>query len=267
MIMLEVFLIYGGLFWLGIELMKRGIFKDWILRIIYGGVLGIVAGIVAAFYGWIAGWIALGIAIVVGDRLIGDLSEITVIAFLIAGILFGIGDWVEFVIISIVIGVFVLYITSIIALIVSGLVMEKIVKSKYKKALKLLKNRDVDNCLKYLNWALNLLKNYDYNENNKDSKPYSDMDLANKIISLKNNIKSFLEAEEHYKSKNYDKAFLLYHKVIEKNSDFKDIIGDKYEKLKKETEEKLKKQLQKASAYECEKLLEKYPMFEGMIYS
>ncbi|MFU8653764.1 tetratricopeptide repeat protein [Methanotorris formicicus] len=339
-------LVYGGLFWIGIELKNRGIFEYLFLRLIYAVILTVVVmiafgiivtisgisieclffmviiigvitlGILWAISGVTTTAIALIIAIIVALIIVNETKLLTVeiaifgifwvikgetFAKIVLGTMEKIAEriaWEIVVITTVVIilaisGVIVLLsietstlgivwaiaggvasgitvgIAVIITLVIVWAIIKTIAELKYKKAMEYLKNNKIDNCLKYLNQSLYLLRDYD-----EDS--YFDMDFANKIISIRNNLKLIQKANDYYNSGNYKEALKLYEEMAKEYPNLKGLFKNKYQKLKSQIEKQFKEELKEIDELfrnneindalkKYKQLLNKYPEFENQI--
>ncbi len=202
------------------------------------------------------------------------------ISAIIEGIIFGIIAFVLLMIFYVVCGILKDYMVEKSEEIAEIIDIKKIAESKYNEALNHLANGKIGECLKYANQALNLLKNYNYNEKDENSKPYLDTKLANKIISLKDSLELLQKMEGYYYSKKYNELLKTYEEIMSKNldSDLNEILKEKYDEIKEEYENQFNKELEtgdnlfrrkklnQAMDY-YRKMLNNYPMFKDVLNS
>jgi hypothetical protein len=278
--------VVGGLFWLGIELKSRGFFNSSKISVAYGFSLGIAElisfiiiismGISMGYDDYVSVLILLeGIIVLIISTVFCVEIEYGfsgLLGYVISlGAIFGYFGLQEGSIVGGIIAWFgmsiVIMILCIISLFIGGIlglpqlfiiIIKMIAKSKYNNALNNLKYYGLGYSLDCLKQSLDLLK--------ESKSEFYDKDLADKIISLKSKIELIQIADEHYQSKNYREALRLYEEIMNSSEDLKEILKEKYNKIKKEYKNQLEKELKQGDdLFKKGKLNEALNYYKGLL--
>jgi tetratricopeptide (TPR) repeat protein len=277
-LIIYVGLVFGGLFWLGIEWKGNGVFESKLFRWIYRFMSGIGCFIALFILDEIGitnptliSILAVGVSLLwaAGEVAVGCLGfsalALLVSAVIIVEGIIGIEEGALFYILSFILwlvlmGVAVEGLTGLKSIVINN------AKSEYEQALSYLRSGDFGKCSECLNRALHFLVD-DYSSYFSS---YLDEDLEDKIKQLKYNLESIQDADNYYNSENYSRASELYKEIMDKIPDLKEILKEKYEKaMSKAFLEEIRKADElfyenniESALLEYELLLEKYPMFE-----